>query len=621
MTIDLEQLKAQAAAAQAQAEAAEAEAKAKAAAARAALLAAQLAQAESSISVDSPTAEDTTPSATSADTAVSANGASEGEVTEESTNPALAAAYCPKTAHLTLGILRTPDGGPDRATKIRVPLSMFNRHGLVAGATGTGKTRTLQLIAESLSENGIPVLLSDVKGDLTGIAQAGQASEKLLSRTQANGQDWQATAFPAEFMTVGDANETAPGVSLRTRVSDMGPLLLARSLDLNETQEQALQLVFSWADKKGLLLDDLKDLKAVISFLVSDEGKPELKNIGGISSATAGVILRSVSALESQGGDKFFGEPAFDTADLLRLAQDGKGLVNILRLQDLSQRPALVSTFLMWILADLFSSLPEVGDAEKPKLVFFFDEAHLLFKDASKEFLRQIVQTVRLIRSKGVGIFFVTQTPKDVPEDVLGQLAGRVQHALRAYTPNDAKALKATVSTFPNTDYDLEELLTTLGTGQAVVTFLNEDGAPSPVAPTRLWAPRSVMGEADSQVRDSLIAASHLVRKYAVREDDLSAYEVLTQQAKQAEEKAAQMAQQEADEAARKKQEEEARKLREQQQKEYERLNRQQNTQRSSRSSSRSTSPVEKVLGSLARSVGTQLGREITRSIFGTRRR
>jgi hypothetical protein len=271
-----------------------------------------------------------------------------------------------------------------------------------------------------------------------------------------------------------------------------GPTLLSKVLGLNDVQESSLGLVFHFADKNGLPLLDLKDLRAVIQYLTSDEGETELKALGGLSAATAGVILRELIAFEDQGADKFFGEPEFDTADLLRTA-DGKGVVSLLELPGLQDRPALFSTFLMWLLADLFHDLPEVGDVDRPKLVFFFDEAHLLFKDASKDFLAAITQTVRLIRSKGIGVFFVTQTPKDVPNDVLAQLGNRVQHALRAHTPDDAKALKSTVSTFPTSGYDLEKVLTEMGIGEAVITVLSERGAPTPVAWTRLRAPQSLM--------------------------------------------------------------------------------------------------------------------------------
>jgi hypothetical protein len=298
-------------------------------------------------------------------------------------------------------------------------------------------------------------------------------------------------------------------------------------MDLNDTQESSLQLIFHFADKNNLELIDLKDLRAVIQFLTSDEGKPQLAELGGLSKATAGVILRELVSLEAQGMEKFFGEPEFDTAELLRTAPDGRGVISCLELPTLQTKPLLFSTFLMWLLADLFEDLPEAGDLDKPKLVFFLDEAHLLFNDASKAFLEAITTTVRLIRSKGVGIFFVTQTPKDVPADVLGQLANRVQHALRAFTPEDAKALKATVSTFPVSDYDLEETLTSAGIGEAVITVMNEKGAPTPVALTRLRAPESVMGPSAEDLIRSTVGASSLLAKYGTAVDNVSAYEKL----------------------------------------------------------------------------------------------
>ena len=311
-------------------------------------------------------------------------------------------------------------------------------------------------------------------------------------------------------------------------MTSFGPQLLAKVLGLNETQESSLGLVFHFADKAGLALLDLKDLRAVIQYLVSDEGKAELEGLGGLSKATAGVILRELIAFEDQGADVFFGEPEFDTADLMRTAADGRGVISCLELPALQDRPALFSTFLMWLLADLFEELPEVGDVEKPKLVFFFDEAHLLFNDASKDFLSSVAQTVRLIRSKGVGVFFVTQTPKDVPSDVLAQLGNRVQHALRAFTPEDAKALRATVSTFPRSAYDLEEALTQLGIGEAVVTVLSERGAPTPVAWTRLRAPQSLMGPTDAAAIAAAVTASPLNGEYGQALDRDSAYERLT---------------------------------------------------------------------------------------------
>lgn len=409
--------------------------------------------------------------------------------------------------------------------QIRIPLPMLNRHGLVAGATGTGKTKTLQLVAEQLSAQGVPVFLADIKGDVSGISAPGLPNDKVQGRAADVHQKWAATGFPSEFYALGGMGH---GIPVRATITSFGPVLLSKVLQLNQTQEQSLGLIFHYADQKGLELVDLKDLRAVATFLTADEGKAELKGIGGLSTATAGVILRSLTAFEAQGMSPFFGEPEFDTSELLRVAGDGRGVVSVLELPEVQDKPQLFSTFLMWLLADLFHDLPEVGDVEKPKLVFFFDEAHLLFNDASKAFLDSITQTVRLIRSKGVGVFFVTQTPKDVPADVLGQLGNRVQHALRAFTPDDQKALKATVKTFPNSPYDLEEVLTGLGTGEAVITVLSEKGAPTPVAVTRLRAPESLMGPVDVGVLDAAVTGSALYGRYAQAVDRESAYEKLT---------------------------------------------------------------------------------------------
>jgi DNA helicase HerA-like ATPase len=381
------------------------------------------------------------------------------------------------------------------------------------------------MMAEQLSTAGVPVFLADIKGDLSGLATAATGSEKLLARTESIGQAWAGKSFPVEFLALGGDGK---GIPVRATITSFGPILLSRVMDLNETQESSLQLVFHFADKNNLELIDLKDLRAVIQFLTSAEGKDELEELGGLSKATAGVILRELITLEAQGMEKFFGEPEFATAELLRTAPDGRGVVSCLELPTLQTKPMLFSTFLMWLLADLFEDLPEAGDLDKPKLVFFLDEAHLLFNGASKAFLDAITTTVRLIRSKGVGIFFVTQTPKDVPADVLGQLANRVQHALRAYTPEDAKALRATVSTFPTSDYDLEEILTTAGIGEAVITVLNEKGAPTPVALTRLRAPESVMGPSTDALISSTVAASALLPKYGTAVDNISAYEKIT---------------------------------------------------------------------------------------------
>lgn len=509
---------------------------------------------------------------------------------------------------LPVGVL-LEDGAPVPDARVGLPLGMLNRHALVAGATGTGKTRTLQLLAEGLSTAGVPVFVADVKGDLTGLAEPGSASEKLTARTAALGQAWTPRAFPVELYALGGLGD---GVPVRTTVTDFGPLLLAKVLGLNATQESSLGLVFHWADQQGLALLDLADLRSTLRWLTSDEGKAELEGIGGLSSATAGVILREIVALQGQGADAFFGEPAFDVADLLRTAADGRGVVSALELPGVQDRPALFSTFLMWLLADLFEVLPEVGDPEKPRLVFFFDEAHLLFADASKEFLAEVVRTVRLIRSKGVGIVFVTQSPKDVPADVLGQLGSRVQHALRAFTPDDAKALRAAARTYPSSDYDLEQVLQQLGTGEAVVTVLGEKGAPTPVAWTRLYAPAASMAPAAAATVQALMAASPGAARYGEPVDRESAHELLTARMERAEsEQAAALAAEQAEKDARAAEKEAAR-----QDRERARAERPAARTRSSRPSTGSA-PLDAFL----RSAGTQLGREITRTIFGTRRR
>jgi len=406
---------------------------------------------------------------------------------------------------------------------VQIPLAMMNRHGLVAGATGTGKTRTLQGLAEQLSAAGVPVFVADMKGDLSGLAVAGAADGPAPKRDAELGVPYVPTGFPVEYLALGGIGA---GVPVRATVSDFGPQLLAKVLEANETQEQSLGLVFRYADSKQLPLLDLSDLRALLTFLSSDEGKAELAGIGGLSSQTVGVLLRALVSLEDGGGTELFGEPQFEVADLLRCAPDGRGVISCLELPGIQDRPKLFSTALMWLLAELFEQLPEVGDLDKPKLVFFFDEAHLLFDEASKAFLDSVEQTVRLIRSKGVGVFFVTQTPKDVPGDVLAQLGNRVQHALRAFTPDDAKALKATVSTFPKSDfYDLGSLLTQLGIGEAAVTILSESGVPTPVVHTKLRAPSARMAPADDV--DAAAKASPLYARYGTRVDSRSARELL----------------------------------------------------------------------------------------------
>jgi DNA helicase HerA-like ATPase len=436
----------------------------------------------------------------------------------------IAAGYAVGGPALDLGtvvVATTPH--PD--APVRLPLAMVNRHGLIAGATGTGKTKTLQLMAEQLSAAGVPVVLADMKGDLSGLAQPGVPGDRISQRAAATGDAWQATGFPVEFLALGGLGS---GVPVRASITAFGPVLLSKVLGLNATQESSLGLVFHYADQAGLPLLDLKDLRSVISWLVSDAGKPELKALGGLSPSTAGVLLRELIGLEELGGDVFFGEPEFEPADLLRTAPGGRGVISSVELPAVQDRPALFSTFLMWLLAELFEELPEVGDLERPKLVFFFDEAHLLFTGASKAFLEAVTQTVRLIRSKGVGVFFVTQNPTDVPDDVLGQLGNRVQHALRTFTPDDARALRRTVSTFPRTtDYDLEELLPSLGIGEAAVTVLTERGTPTPVAWTMVRAPRSLMGALDPTALQQSVAASPLSPRYGQAVDRESAYERL----------------------------------------------------------------------------------------------
>ncbi len=434
------------------------------------------------------------------------------------------AGYTFDTESIELGVL-VADGEPRPEVKIRLSMSMLNRHGLVAGATGTGKTKTLQLLAEQISAAGVSVFAADIKGDLSGIALPGTANEKLLARTTKIGQDWQPAGCPTEFYALGGQGT---GVPLRATVSSFGPILLSKVLGLNDTQESSLGLVFHYADTQGLPLLDLADLRALLQHLTSAEGKQELKAIGGLSSATAGVILRSLITLQTQGADEFFGEPEFDTRDLIRTAADGRGVISLLELPDLADRPAIFSTFLMWLLADLFGDLPEVGDLDKPKLVFFFDEAHLLFNGASKAFLDAIAQTVRLIRSKGVGIFFVTQSPTDVPDAVLAQLGSRVQHQLRAHTPKDAKALKQTVETYPTSEYDLAETLQSLGIGEAIVTVLNPNGAPTPVAWTRMRAPQASMDPMPADWLAGGVASSPIQAKYGQDINRDSAYEMLT---------------------------------------------------------------------------------------------
>ena len=518
---------------------------------------------------------------------------------------AIAPGYAFEGAALELGgLMRNATELTD--THIRIPLGMLNRHGLVAGATGTGKTKTLQLMAEQLSANGVPVFAADIKGDLSGMSAPGEGGEKIASRAASVGQTWTATAYPVEFYALGGQGT---GVPMRVTMTAFGPVLLSKVLGLNDTQESSLGLVFHYADLKGLPLLDLSDLRAVVSWLTSDEGKPDLKELGGLSAATAGVILRELIGFQDQGADAFFGETEFESSEFLQTTPDGRGLVSLVELPNLQDRPAVFSTFLMWLLADLFHDLPEVGDIDKPKLVFFFDEAHLLFNDASKAFLDQIAQTVRLIRSKGVGVFFVTQSPTDVPDVVLAQLGSRIQHQLRAATPNDAKALKQTVNTYPTSEYDdLGKVILSLGIGEAIVTVMNERGAPTPVAWTRLPAPESLMGPADSSAMEQAVKVSPLFAKYAESVDRESAREKLASKLEAGAAKA--RAEHEAGEAA---------SMEEKLRREGERATRGSGSRRKPRAEK---SAVEEILTSTtARQLGRTAVREVLRGMFKTGRR
>ena len=418
--------------------------------------------------------------------------------------------------------------------EVAVPLAMLNRHGLVAGATGTGKTKTVQGLAGRLSDAGVPCFVADMKGDVSGVAEPGEANDKVTARIEQLKAPWDPHPSPVELLTL--SGDPAKGVPVRASVSEFGAPLLAKVLDLNDVQTSVLSLVFHYADSGGLLLVDLKDLREVLRFLGTDEGQKAVAELGGVAKPTLGVLLRKLVELEEQGVAGLFGEPAFDVNDLLRTDAAGKGMVTLLELADVADRPRVFSTFMMWLLAELFETLPEVGDLDKPKLVFFFDEAHLLFDGASKAFVEQVQRTVRLIRSKGVGVFFITQLPQDLPDEVLAQLGNRVQHALRAITPKDAAAIDKTVQTYPMTDvYDLDSALTSLGVGEAVVTVLSPAGVPTPVAWTRLYPPQSRMAPADPATIQAAIAGSAIHTRYGQLVDPDSAYERLTARLQQAE--------------------------------------------------------------------------------------
>ena len=398
-----------------------------------------------------------------------------------------------------------------------------NRHGLVTGATGTGKTVTLQVLAEGFSRAGVPVFAADVKGDLSGIAAPGEAKEAFVTRAQSLGLAYEPDEFPVIFWDVFGAE----GHPVRATITEMGPLLLARAMDLNDTQEGILNIAVRIADELGLALLDLKDLRAILNHIA--ENAAELRTqYGNVSAASVGTIQRQILVLENQGASQFFGEPALTIDDLMRKDRDGRGFINILAADKLIANPRLYSTFLLWLLSELFEDLPEVGDVDKPKLVFFFDEAHLLFNDAPKELLEKIEQVVRLIRSKGVGVFFVTQNPLDVPETVLGQLGNRVQHALRAFTPREQKSVRAAAETFrPNPELDTAQVITELGKGEALVSFLEGNGVPSMVQRTIIRPPSARLGPVSVQERHGVIARSPVKGKYDTAVDPESAYEML----------------------------------------------------------------------------------------------
>tara|TARA_R110002073_G_scaffold93546_4_gene218402 strand:- start:14452 stop:16008 length:1557 start_codon:yes stop_codon:yes gene_type:complete len=416
---------------------------------------------------------------------------------------------------------------------VKVPLKTMNRHGLIAGATGTGKTKTLQVLAENLSEKGIPVLLMDIKGDLSGLAQPSPGHPKIDERHEKIGLPFEPKAFPVEVLSLSEQD----GVRLRATVSEFGPVLISRILDVSETQAGIISVIFKYCDDNKLPLLDLKDFKKILQY-ATNEGKKEFEDAyGRISTASTGAILRRIVELEQQGGDLFFGEKSFEVEDLVRTTRDGRGYINIIRLTDIQDKPKLFSTFMLSLLAEIYETFPEQGDSGRPELIMFIDEAHLIFNEASKALLNQIESIVKLIRSKGIGLYFVTQNPTDVPEAVLSQLGLKVQHALRAFTAKDRKAIKLTAQNYPDTDYyDTAEVLTSLGIGEALVSALDEKGRPTPLAATMMRAPMSRMDILTQKELNQLLDDSKLVLKYNEEIDRESAYELLNEKIKKAEE-------------------------------------------------------------------------------------
>ncbi|MEO1514290.1 MAG: helicase HerA-like domain-containing protein [Bacteroidota bacterium] len=474
------------------------------------------------------------------------------------------------------------DGEVMTDTLVRLPLKMMNRHGLIAGATGSGKTKTLQILAEQLSSRSVPVLLMDVKGDLSGIAVPSDGHPKIDERHEKIGFAFEAAGSPVEFLSLSDEE----GARLRATVTEFGPVLFSKILDLNETQSSIVSVVFKYCDDNALKLLDLKDFKKVLQY-ATGEGKQEFEDAyGRISTASTGAILRRVVELEQQGAERFFGERSFEVDDLCRIDEEGRGMVSILRLTDIQDKPKLFSTFMLQMLAEVYATFPEEGDLEAPKLVIFIDEAHLIFDKASDALMDQIESIIKLIRSKGVGLFFITQNPTDVPDDVLSQLGLKIQHALRAFTAKDRKAIRLTAQNYPLTDYyETDQLLTALGIGEALVTSLNEKGIPTPLAHTMLRAPQSRMDVLTRKEIQDIIDRSSLIRKYNEEIDRESAYEILGEKIEQARE------------------EEHQQKLKKQREK-----------GRKSSSRRREKSTVEKALNS---SVGRTVVRELTRGILG----
>lgn len=472
--------------------------------------------------------------------------------------------------------------------------SMANRHGLIAGATGTGKTVTLKVLAESFSDMGVPVFVADIKGDLSGMCEKGTENKHIRRSIDTMGLgDFNYTSYPVQFWDV----YAGQGLPVRTTVSEMGPELLARLLGLNETQSGVLRIVFRIADDKNLLLIDLKDLRAMVQY-VGDNAKEYKLTYGNISSQTVGAIQRALLTLEDEGGEAFFGEPSLDLSDWVDWAEDGRGVMNILECSELFQHPLLYGTFLLWMLSEIYEMLPEAGDLDKPKLAFFFDEAHLLFDDAPKALVDKVEQVARLIRSKGVSVWFITQNPTDIPDSVLGQIGNRVQHALRAYTPNDQKALNAAARSFrTNPNFDTAEAIQALGVGEALVSVLDEYGVPSIVERANILPPRSSMNAVDPVLLQSVVLASSLRDKYSKEEDRESAYEQITEQR---EEEAKQAAEQAEKEVKEKEKEKKAA------------------AKKKTTSSRRKTTVLEKAVNSTANTIGREIGKKIVRGIFDT---